>query len=163
MLAMRQMGKKLFREKYFHYYALFIASALLSGCAKEPAIDPSLPDNVNWIPVLQTTQVPASTFYVNTKTLQKGEHNIYKGSALMQPVWFTQVNPDAENSQMEMRDFSLTWQFTLNCNTKKLQTHDYTIVKGLFSQGEVIPIEVEHPYTEGSILGKKILSFYCKK
>lgn len=140
---------------------LATSAALLAGCAKDQTMDAGLPEHKDWKPILQTEQKPVATYYVNTKLLQKDGKN-YQGVALMQPIGFEQVGADGAASLTEQKELSLVWKFALNCETKKLESRDFAIVKGLFAQGEAASVNVENPYKEDSDIGQALIKQYCK-
>lgn len=162
---MTKIAKKSHMKKIWPLSAVIASCALLIlGCVKnEPINTTGLPKHDDWTPLYQTNQHPIATFYVNNKHLQEESKNTFTGMALMQPIWYTQTNPDGTAGQTAKADFSLVWEFAINCDTKKLESYNYAIVKGLFAEGQASSVNAENPYTEKSDVSKKIIKHYCQK
>lgn len=151
-------------------FSLLLAggSLVMAGCAQNPTNDPALaglPIEGDWRPIMQTQEEPIISYYVNVKDIQQDAQNkkIYQGKALQQPIWYSNQQAEGNSLAPERLDFSLNWTVTVDCESRKISTQNYNITKGLFGQGEVVPVNLQDPYTEESDIGKKLLMFYCKK
>lgn len=150
--------------------SLFLTCGALAmtGCASDPTKDPALaelPIEGDWRPILLTEEEPIIAYYVDIKNIEQDAQNknLYQGRALQQPIWYSNQKEDGTTSAPQRLDFSLNWKVTVDCNTRKVTSQEYSINKGLFGQGEAVPVNLETPYTEETEIGKKLLTFYCKK